>query len=147
MHIVAGILLTIANLLYFPGLVIDSTCPRVDGSHESWVTHYGVPSVSLPWPGERLDVPALGLLSLVMGIASWSRTTFPPAEVSLEREAAVPVSSQSAPPSARVLNVAPVLGELGRAIVVKEDDAFLGDMVVHYLGDWSRVHFFTGWRR
>ena len=40
-----------------------------------------------------------------MGITSRNRTAFPPADVSLEREAAWPVSSQSAPPSARVSNL------------------------------------------
>ena len=54
------------------------------------------PAFSIYWPGERLDVPALGLLSCVMGVASRSRAAFPLAEVSLEREAALPVSSQSA---------------------------------------------------
>ena len=40
-----------------------------------------------------------------MSGASRSRTAFPPADVSLELEAALPMSSQSAPPSARVLHV------------------------------------------
>ena len=40
-----------------------------------------------------------------MGTTSRSRTVFPPAEVSLERDAALPVSSQSAPPYARVSNI------------------------------------------
>ena len=44
----------------------------------------------------------LGLLSRVVGVASRSRTAFPLAEVSLESEAALLVSSQSAPPSARI---------------------------------------------
>ena len=57
------------------------------------------------WPGERLGVPAIGLRSRVMGVASRSRTAFPPAEVSLERDVTLPVSSQRAPPSPRVLNV------------------------------------------
>ena len=47
------------------------------------------------WTGERLDLLAHGLLSRVMGISSRSRTAHTPAEVSLEREAALPVSSQS----------------------------------------------------
>ena len=58
-----------------------------------------------------------------MGVASRSHTAFPPADVSLELEAALPVSSQSAPPSARVLQVGglpwgfgePVGDMLGRA--------------------------------
>ena len=37
---------------------------------------------------QRLDVPACGLLSRVMGVASRSHTAFPPADVSLELEAA-----------------------------------------------------------
>ena len=57
------------------------------------------------WTGERLDLLARGLLSRVMGITSRSRTPSPPVEVSLEREAALPVSSQSAPSSARVSNI------------------------------------------
>ena len=47
-----------------------------------------------------LEVPVRGL-----GVASRSRTAFPPADVSLELEAALPVSSQSTPPCARVLHV------------------------------------------
>ena len=54
---------------------------------------------------ERLDVLARGLLSRVTGVTSRSRIGFPHAQVSLEREAALPVSSQSAPPSARVMGV------------------------------------------
>ena len=56
-----------------------------------------------------------------MGVASWSCTTFAPAKVSLEHDAALPVGSQPAPPSARILNVDvfswvigdPVCGVLG----------------------------------
>ena len=44
------------------------------------------------WTGEQHDVPARGLLSRAMGVASRSRTAFPPAEVSLQG-AALPVSS------------------------------------------------------
>ena len=57
------------------------------------------PSFVPSWTGEQLDMPARGLLSRVMGVAAWSRTAFPPAEVSLEREAALPVSTQSVRPS------------------------------------------------
>ena len=46
------------------------------------------PSVSISSPGEQLEVPALGLVPRVMGVASWSP--------------ALPVGSQSTPPSARV---------------------------------------------
>ena len=53
------------------------------------------PSFLNSWTGERLDLLAHGLLSRVLGISSRSRTAHPPAEVSLEREAALPVSSQS----------------------------------------------------
>ena len=60
------------------------------------------PSFFIFWTGERLDVPARGLLSRVMSVASRSHTALPTSEVSLEREAALPVNSQSAPPSARV---------------------------------------------
>ena len=64
-----------------------------------------------------------------MGVASRSRTAFRPAEVSLERDSALPVSSQSATPapsSARVFNV-------------DEEDVFLDDMGVHSRGGVSRV--------
>ena len=44
---------------------------------------------------ERPEVPACGLLSRVLGVASPSRTTFSPEGVSLELEAALPVGSQS----------------------------------------------------
>ena len=57
---------------FFPGLVNDTTCLRVDCTHE-WVSR--------------------------------SRTAFPPAEASLEREVPLPVSSQFAPPSVRVSNI------------------------------------------
>ena len=84
----------------------ESTCLRVDCSHKFWV------------------------------ITSRSRTAFPPAEVSLEREAALPVSSQSTPPSARVSNIdafswvidEPVRDMLGRA-----------GFVTHSRADGSRV--------
>ena len=90
------------------------------------------------------EVPALGLLSRARGVAS------PPAEVLLEHDAALPVSSQSAPPSARVLNVdvflwvivAPVCGVLGRAVFVTEGEAFLGDVGVYCRGDGSQVRIF-----
>ena len=62
------------------------------------------PSFFTSWTGERLDMIARGLLSRVMGITSRSRIALTLAEVSLEREAALPVRSQSAPPSARVSN-------------------------------------------
>ena len=73
-----------------------------------------------------------------MGITKWSRTAVPPAEVSLEREAALPVSSQFALPSARVSKMdgfwwavdEPVRDVLGRAVFVTENDVFLGDMGV-----------------
>ena len=51
------------------------------------------PSASIFRAGERLDVLARGLLSRVNGVASRVRTAFPPAEVSLEREAALSVKS------------------------------------------------------
>ena len=72
---------------------------------------------------------ARGLLSRVTGVAPRSHIALPPSEVSLEREAALPVNSQSAPPSARVLNVHGfswvidelVGGMLGRAVLVTEE--------------------------
>ena len=97
-------------------------------------------SVSISLSGERLDVLSRGLLS-VMVVASRSRTAFPPAEVSLE--AALPVSSQSAPPSVRVSNFEvfsrvmdePVRDMLGLAVFATEDGAFLGDRGVLSHGD------------
>ena len=82
-------------------------------------------SFSIFWRGERLDVPALGLLSSVMGVASRSLAAFPPAAVAPEHDAALPVSCQSPPPSACVLNVdgfswvtgEPVCDMLGRAVL------------------------------
>ena len=82
-----------------------------------------------------------------MGITSRSRTAFPLAEVSLEREAASLVSSQSTSPSARVFNDDgfsgiiddPVRDMLRRAVFVAENDVFLGDMCVHSRVDGSRV--------
>ena len=81
---------------------------------------------------ERPEVLACGLLSRVMGVASPSRT-FSHADGSLELEAALPVGSQSAPPSTHVLHVEgfpwvfvePVGDLLGRATFVTEDDVFL----------------------
>ena len=105
------------------------------------------PSLFNSWTGERLELPARGLPSRVMGVTSRSRTTFPLAEVLVEREPALPVSSQSAPPSARVFNVdgfscvidEPVRDMLGRAVFVTENDVFLGDVGVRSRADWSRV--------
>ena len=67
------------------------------------------------------------------------------AEVSLEHDAALPVGSQAAPPSARDLNVdgfpwvsgEPVCDMLGRAVSVTGDEAFPGAMVVYSRGDGS----------
>ena len=110
------------------------------------------PSVSIPWLGERLGVLALGLLSLVMGIASWSRTTFPPAGITLDHDAALCVGSQSASPSSLVLNVDVLpwvigelhCGEFGRAVFVTEDEVFLGDMGVYSREVGSRVRMLQG---
>ena len=76
-----------------------------------------------------------------MGNTTRSRTACPLAEVSLVREAALPVSSQSAPPSARVSCIdgfSWVIDELvrdmlSRAVFVTEHDVFLGDMGVRSL--------------
>ena len=81
-----------------------------------------------------------------MGISSRGRTALPPVEASLEREAALTVSSQSTPPSARVSNIdgfswvidEPVLDMLGGAFFVIENDVFLGDMGVHSQTGGSR---------
>ena len=80
--------------------LVNDTCLRVDCSHESWVN------------------------------TSRSRTAFPLAEVLFEREAALPVSCQSAPSSALVSNIdvfSSVTDELvrdmiGRAVFVTEND-------------------------
>ena len=53
---------------------------------------------SSSWPGEQLDWLVRKLLSRVMSVASGSLVALPPAEVSFENDAALPVSSQSAPP-------------------------------------------------
>ena len=105
------------------------------------------PSFFLSWTGEQLDMPTCGLLSRVMSVATRSRPVSPPAEASLERETALPVSAQSTPASASVFNVdgfsrvndEPIRDLLGRTVVVTEDDVFLGDMGVHSRSDGSRV--------
>ena len=69
-----------------------------------------------------------------MGVASRSRTAFPLAEVSLERETALLVSTRSTPPSACVFDVdgvswvidEPGRDILGRTVFVTENDVFLG---------------------
>ena len=99
-------------------------------------------SASISWPDERLDVPALGLLSHVMGVASLVCTTFPPSGIALEHNDALLVGSQSAPPSARVLNVngfswvigEPVCGVHGRSVRVTEGGALLCDTVCTLAG-------------
>ena len=63
------------------------------------------PSFFTTWTVDGLDVLARGLLSRVMGVAPRSQTVLSPSEVSLEGEAALPETSQSAPPSAHVLDV------------------------------------------
>ena len=51
-NVAARILRSIVILrLSFPGLVNDSTCLRVDGSHESWMSHHGVALLSSPAEG------------------------------------------------------------------------------------------------
>ena len=47
------------------------------------------PSFFISWTGERLDLPARGLLSRVLGVATRSRT-LPLSEVSLECDAVLP---------------------------------------------------------
>ena len=96
---------------------------------------------------DRIGVPACGLLSRVMGVASRSHTAFPPADVSLELDDALSVSSQSGPPSAPVLQVGgcpwgfvgPVGDMLGRATLFTGYDVFQGDTCVHSRGGVSRV--------
>ena len=59
------------------------------------------PSFFTSWTGERLEVLVCGMLSRVMSVASRSGAAFPFAEVSLEHQASLSVSSQSVPPSVR----------------------------------------------
>ena len=88
-----------------------------------------------------------------MGITSRSGIDFPPAEATLEHEAALPVSSQSTPPSARISNLdgfSWVIDERARDVLgrmqffVIESDVFLGVMGVHSRADGSRVRTLTG---
>ena len=80
-----------------------------------------------------------------MGVATRSCTAFPPAEVPLERESALPVSTQSAPPLFNVDGFSwvidePVCDVLGRALLATEDDVFLETVGVHH---GSRSSHFT----
>ena len=105
------------------------------------------PSDAILLASERLDVPARGLLSRVNCVASRGRTVFSPAEVSLKREAALPMRSQSASQSARVFNVdgsSQVFVERvgcmsGRANFVTEQGVFLESMGVHFRGGVPRI--------
>ena len=73
----------------------------------------------------------------LVGVASRNCAALSPAEVSLEHEAALHVSSQSVPPSARVFNVdgflcvsyEAVSDILGRAVFVTGDDVYPGTWV------------------
>ena len=64
-------------------------------------------------------------LSRVIGMSSRSRTALPPAEALLEREAALPESSQSAPRSAPVSKVDGCLGSMTNLFVTCSDGQFL----------------------
>ena len=83
------------------------------------------------------------------GCSNSGHAASPPAEASLERETASLVSPRSTPQSVRFFNVdgfSWVIDEvirdiLWRAILVTEDDVFLGDMGVHFRSDASRVRF------
>ena len=66
--------------------------------------YIATPSFFISWTGERFRVLGSGL-SRVTGVASRNRTACPFTESSLEREAVLPVNSQSEPPSDRVLIV------------------------------------------
>ena len=82
-----------------------------------------------------------------MGVSSRSRTALPSAEASLEGEAALLVTFQSTPPSARVSNIdgfswvidEPVCDRLGRAVFVTENNVFLGDMDFRSRTEESRL--------
>ena len=64
------------------------------------VAHRGSSS-SLPWTGEPLCIFSRGLFPRVMVTASRSPAVLPVPEIPREREAAVPLSSQSTPPADR----------------------------------------------
>ena len=83
------------------------------------------PSFFISWTGERLDVPARGLLSRVMGVASRTHTAIPPYEVTLEREAALPMSLTS-------------------LLVTCLGEQFLSLRMLFFLGDLGCVHLVTG---
>ena len=65
--------------------LLERPCRNIVVSHET--------SFSVSWPGQRLDVLALGLLSCVMGVAFRSRIALPLSAASLEHDAALPVNS------------------------------------------------------
>ena len=94
------------------------TCLLVDCSRGSWVSQLGVALLSHP----------LMLRSSVRLL--------------------LPASAQPTPPSARVFPMLmvsrgsfddPIRGIFGRAVLVTEDDVFLGDMGVHSRSGWSRI--------
>ena len=94
------------------------------------------PSFSFSWTGERLDVTVLVLLSRAAGIAIWSRGTLPLSEVTLEHAASLPVKflvSTTIRSLSRCYGFPWTIDELGRAVLVSEDDACLGDLGVHSL--------------
>ena len=100
------------------------------------------PPSFLSWTGWRLDLLASGLLSRAMDLTPWSRTAFPPVEVSLQREAALPMSSRSVPRSVRVSIIdgfEPVRDMLERAVFVTEIDVSSSDMGIHCRPDGTRV--------
>ena len=80
------------------------------------------PSFYTCWTGERLDVPTRGLLSRVMGVASRSRTAFPPPEVSLERNPWF-LSQHHHPPTSSMLMV--LRGSLTNSLVTRFGEQFL----------------------
>ena len=90
----------------------------------------------LSFPGLVNDSTFL-LVDCSLGVASRNCAALSPAELSLEREATLHVSSQSAPPSARVFNVdgcscvsyQAFCDILGRAVFVTGDDVYPGTWV------------------
>ena len=91
-------------------------------------------NLRIPFLGlaNAFDVPALGLLSRVMGVASRSRTAFHPAGVSLEHVGALPVRSQHHHPLAYSV-LAIHRGSSANLVVTCLDEQFLS---LRMLSSW-----------
>ena len=93
--------------------------------------------------GEQLDMPTRGLLSHV-SVATRSRTAFPADKVSLERETALLVSTQSTPPSARVFNVDGFRESLTNLFVMSLDERSSSLRMMSSLETWVSTLVTTG---